>query len=578
MALAWGATPPANAGDAVWQVAINDLNLADWRAFLGENLTAGRLTSQTAITTKNAGKVIRLEGQTAIQDLSLNMGTNGFRQGELQLLTKIQLSDFQRLAVEQLNLKLLQAGQPALATSASANWDKAQGDFAAKATAEWSTRRLLGSGGTKPGQLSLTTEGKLSSTSVLDLKRLAIGLPPTSKAPANELLLQGRLDSSVASAQKGAFSLQAATLDLTPLYESLTDPTAVKPPPPESAGTGLPRVEPEPSVLPFKPLSLELNLAKVFLGEVSLADLKGSIAIDGGSMKLNGIAGTLNGAPLSLSADIDQGVKGSRYDLTCRLGGIPLEPLVNTFSPDLRGQVNGNLVADAQIKGAGVTGLQLRKNLAAQISANVTNANIHVIQGSQKLWLLPLDINLIASLLNIPEITRSPVQNIEMRATAANGQINVDRATVQGAAFMAQASGGIQIADITDQSTVQIPLQISLSRSVAQKANLMNSDTPTNATYVPLPQFAVISGTLSKVETKTDKMQILKLTARAATGLIGGAPANVIEGVGNAVNNIGTGLGNLLGGRKSSGTNSPTGTNAPSSGLNPLNLFKKKPN
>jgi hypothetical protein len=578
MALAWGSTAAASAGDATWQVSVTDLNLSDWRAFLGDAISSGRLTSKAAIAAQNGGKVLRVDTQTGIQDLSLTLGTNGFRQGDLQLQIKAQLSDFQRLAVDQLNVKLTQAGKPAMSVNATASWDNAQGDFSAKATTEWFARRLLGSGGTKPGQMSLTAEGSLSPSSVLELKRLALGFPATTNAATNELLVQGRLDSSSPSAQKGTFTLQSTSLDLTPLYEAMTDPAAVKPAPPETASSGLPRVEPEPSTLPFKPLSVELNLAKVFLGEVTLAGAKGSLVIDGGRIKLNGLQCVLNGSPVRISADLDQGIKGTSYDLSCQLDGVPLEPLVNTFSPDLRGQVNGNLVANAQIKGAGVTGIQLRQNLAAQISANITNANIHVIQGSHKLWFLPLDVNLIASLLNIPEITRSPIQLIDLRAAASNGRINLEQATVQGSAFMAKASGGVQIADITDQSPVQIPLQISLSRAVAQKANLMNSDTPTNAAYVALPQFAALSGTLGKVETKTDKMQILQLTARAATGLLGGAPANVIQGVGNAVNNLGDGLGNLLGGRKPAGTNTPSGTNAQPSNLNPLNLFKKKPN
>jgi hypothetical protein len=532
--------------------------LADWRAFLGDGISTGRLTAKANISAQNGGKLLRLESQTGIQDLSLKLGTNGFRQGDLQVQLKAQLADFQRLGVDQLNLKLTQAGQPALAVNGTASWDKTKGDFAAKTTSEWFARRLLGSGGAKPGQLSLAAEGNFSPSSVLELKRLALGFPATARAAANELLIQGRLDSSSATAQKGAFTLQANTLDLTPLYEALTDPTAAKPTPPETGGSGLPRVEPEPSSLPFKTLAVELKLAQVFLGELSLVDTKGSIILDGGRTKLNTIQCLLNGALVRISADLDQGIKGSTYDLACQLDGLPLEPV--------------------QIKGAGVTGTQLRKNLAAQITANVTNANIQVIHGSQKLAFLPLDINLIASMLNIPEITRSPIQHIELRATAMNGQINLEQAIVQGSAFMAKATGGIQIAEITDQSPVQIPLQISLSRAVAQKANLMNSDTPTNAVYVALPQFAAISGTLGKVETKTDKMQILQLTARAATGLLGGAPANVIQGVGNAVNNLGGGLGNLLGGRKSAGTNTPSVTNAQPSGLNPLNLFKKKPN
>ncbi len=70
---------------------------------------------------------------------------------------------------------------------------------------------------------------------------------------------------------------------------------------------------------------------------------------------------SLNGAPVNATVDLNLGVPGYRYDVAFSADRIPVAPLVNTFVPDRKGQMGGTLTANAQIKGAGITGASLAK-------------------------------------------------------------------------------------------------------------------------------------------------------------------------------------------------------------------------
>ena len=160
-----------------------------------------------------------------------------------------------------------------------------------------------------------------------------------------------------------------------------------------------------------------------------------------------------------------------------------MAPLANTFSPSMKGQAKGLLTTTAQIKGAGITGAGLKRSLNSQVNILLTNAEIHVVSGTQRVWFLPLDLNLIATLLNMPEITRSPITFVDVKTVASGGKLDLQRALVRGDAFQAQAGGGIRFADVLDDSLLQVPVEISLSRALAQRANLLSSDTPVDAAY-----------------------------------------------------------------------------------------------
>jgi hypothetical protein len=100
---------------------------------------------------------------------------------------------------------------------------------------------------------------------------------------------------------------------------------------------------------------------------------------------------------------------------------------------------------------------------------------------------------------------------------------------------------------VLTNSAIQIPVSISLDRSVAQRLNLAGT-TPLTNLYAKLPDFLTIKGTLG------DPKRDINVVA------LGGA---VLQGVGGKAGQAGgalQGLGGILGGAPQAGTNA-AGTN-----------------
>ncbi|MBM3847753.1 MAG: hypothetical protein FJ405_15885, partial [Verrucomicrobia bacterium] len=276
---------------------------------------------------------------------------------------------------------------------------------------------------------------------------------------------------------------------------------------------------------------------------------------------------------LRMTGDLSQAAPS--YYISWDVTGLPMQPLVNTLTPQFKGMVSGNLSSRSQIKGVGITGVNLQKSLVGDVSVVLTNANIQALSGSAKLWIIPVNLNLIASLLRMPELARSPISLVDVRATMGEGLIRLNQALVQGDAVAARGAGVLRIADRLDDSAVDVPLDIALARTLAQRANLVSAETPPEAAYVSLPPIAALGGNLSRVETKTDKAQIAGLVLRATTGVVGGTAVDAVQGVTKAVGGVGAALAGLFGGKRNESSTNAASTNKPSGG-NPLNLFKKK--
>jgi hypothetical protein len=280
-------------------------------------------------------------------------------------------------------------------------------------------------------------------------------------------------------------------------------------------------------------------------------------------------------------------VAGYQYDLNAKLDGVPLEPLVNTFAPEKRGQMKGDLLASAQIKGAGTTGASLQKNLGGQLGLTLTNADVKV---SNNKFLQSLLIPL-AAVLQTPELAQSPLTWIDADVGIANGTVTLSNATVRSSLFTAGIDGTITLKEVLTNSTFnKMPVHLALVGSVAQRVQFLSVNSTSN--YVALPQFYAIGGTLGKPDPQIDKTALVKSAATEAIGRIGGDAGKILRGVGNlggastnaagtnttstnAVGNLLRGLGTLL--EKPPKTNAPP-TNAPANrrggGFNLNDLIK----
>ena len=430
---------------------------------------------------------------------------------------------------------------------------------------------------------------------VADVRQFQLTLTPTARA-TNQVQLSGQLDMSNTNATQGNLKLVADSLDFTSYYDlfvgakpasatgAATTPAPARSTAPAAAPGGANK-EPEAMKLPLHNFTFETAIRRLYLHEVEIADWQTTTKIDGGHVVLNPFKLTLNGAPVSSTLDLDLGLPGWKYDWALSAQAIPLAPLVNSFQPERKGILSGTMTAQAKVGGAGTTGASLQRNLTSQFDMSSTNLNLSVdnIQGNtfytRLLKTLVSTIGVIPDLAKNPAATatsllsgltglgssststssgggltadlkKSPINAIILRGNAGSGRVNLQQALVQSPAFEAQAHDGtMTLAEVLTNSPIQIPITVSLERSVAQRIN-MAGNTPTNAAYAKLPDFLTMKGTLGNSKADIDKVAL-------ATA--------VLQGVGGKSGQAGTAL-QSLGSLLSKGTNTPSNTSTNQSG------------
>ena len=430
---------------------------------------------------------------------------------------------------------------------------------------------MTGNGPATPLSVGVKLDGSFINQ-VLDLRQMQLVLAPTPRALKNELNLAGRIDLSTPGTTKGNLTAKSDTLDLTQLYDAFAGQKASATTPADTAASpastpapaSTENVEPEPVTLPLQ-FTVETSLGQVYLREMTITNWQTTVKVNGGQVTIDPCRLTLNGAPVNASVDLNLGVKGYTYALSLLMDKVPLEPIANSFSPQTRGQYQGLIMASAQIKGAGVTGANLHKNLGGQASFSFTNANLQLIGPRAKRLIVP-----IATLLRLSEITQSPLNWLDARTELGDGHIKLSEFAVQSEAFEARTQGVIPITDVLTNSPLKLPVEFALRRSLAEKSSLLPPNTPTNAIYAVLPKFVTIKGTIGEPKSE--------LNERALGGLLLKSGVGIAEKFGVKVDpktsNLLQGISGLLTGQKPATTNAPDTNAAPK--FNPLDLFKKK--
>jgi hypothetical protein len=257
---------------------------------------------------------------------------------------------------------------------------------------------------------------------------------------------------------------------------------------------------------------------------------------------------------------VDMGVPGYKYDLSLNAKSIPLAPLVNSFQPERKGQVGGTLTATATLDGAGTTGENLQKNLKGDFDVASTNLNLQVV--NIKNALLKTLVNVVGRIPSLTkgggnaaslllgsltssssstnstlsdDLAKSPLDQVAVKANIGTGRVALQQALVQSAAFQAQATGTVALASILTNSTIQIPVSIHLGRVLAQRLNMVPTNTPTNTIYIKLADFLTMKGTIGKPETSLSSLGLVALAAQAASGSVSGQAGSILQSVSSAL-------------------------------------------
>ena len=175
---------------------------------------------------------------------------------------------------------------------------------------------------------------------VMEVQNCEIALAPTQRAK-NVVKITGRLDQSQTNAMLGDLKVNAETLDITPYYDLIAGDKAPDAPASDSAPSAQPSAspgdankEPDPIKLPFRNTVADIQIARLFLREIDIANFKSVTKVDGSLVTMKPLEMSINGGPVDAAVDLDLSVPGYKYDVVFKANRIPAEPIANSFSPD----------------------------------------------------------------------------------------------------------------------------------------------------------------------------------------------------------------------------------------------------
>lgn len=417
-------------------------------------------------------------------------------------------------------------------------------------------------------------------SNVANIRQALLTLSPTPRA-ANRLQIAGQVDFNRTNATTGNLRIDADSLDVTRYGDLFFGHTPASSTGAPARAPGIPAEaadqEPKALTLPLREFIVDARVQQFYWREVEITNFIARAKLDARAVQVKPFELALNGAPVSATADLDLGVPGFTYDLEFQGANVPLAPLVNSLTPDQKDQIGGTAAAVGQFKGAGITEANLAKNLTGQFDLTMTNLNLAIEDLDTPLLKTLVDaviaipdlirnpaagaVGLVRRLVGadessggfVDEMTSSPINHILVKGAANKGRFDLQQGFVASSAFQGNASGIVTLAAPLTNSTLRLPLQIALRRSLADRIGLAG-DTPTNMPYAKLPDFVTLKGTLGESRSDFDRSALVALAAKAGATILGRTGSRDAE---QAAGVLGA-VGNLIGGGSASKTNTPT--------------------
>jgi hypothetical protein len=458
-----------------------------------------------------------------------------------------------------------------------------------------------------PLAVTVNVDGSMKKE-LIDLRQLLVQLSPTPRA-GNTLTLKGNVDLSKTNAQPSTLTLSSEAFDVTPYYDLFaggstnqakaeatragrTAATTTTTNAPGSASQGTAAAN-----LPVQNLTANLKLDRFYLRDIAISNWTGTVAIQSNMVAIKPFKLQLNGAPVDITGNLNLAVPGYQYAFTLSGDHIPLAPLANSFSAtNQAGKLKGDLIAQMNISGTGISGTNLQKSLQGNAYFSFTNMDYRVFGPKMSKIVVP-----IALVLRTPELTNTPISFVNARTDIGSGKVNLQELVVQSEAFLAQSHGIIELAEVLTNSPLNLPVDLSLRRSLAEKAKVLPPNTPADAKYAKLPSFVTVKGTVGDPKTDINKTELVKLGIETAVNFgVGGKDLGkvgeglgILQGQGDTNKTATEKVESLIGGvsgllskkptanpTNNAATNNPpaqssTNQPAPKQKINALDLFKR---
>ncbi len=140
--LNWGKGADA-VDESAFELVVNELNLADWRAFAADLNPSGTASLKLSAVAEQAGKKVRFDLTTALGNVGATLDTNRVEAVDLTLVARGVLQDFDRLNLEEARGELARRKQPVATFAVSGNYAIKAGEADLQARLEGTLARLL---------------------------------------------------------------------------------------------------------------------------------------------------------------------------------------------------------------------------------------------------------------------------------------------------------------------------------------------------------------------------------------------------------------------------------------------------
>jgi uncharacterized protein involved in outer membrane biogenesis len=128
MNLVWG-NGTNGAGDSALDLTITDLNLADWKPFLGNAVAAGSVGLTLKLSSLSGGKQLAFNLDSQIQNFSTRIGGNQMAPAAVNLRLRGQAANFKQFNLDEYRLQLTQQNQSLATATGSGTCDTANGSM-----------------------------------------------------------------------------------------------------------------------------------------------------------------------------------------------------------------------------------------------------------------------------------------------------------------------------------------------------------------------------------------------------------------------------------------------------------------
>ena len=112
-------------GDSTLTLAVSNLNLADWKPFLGEVAPAGFVNVNARLFSQQGGKQLTFDFDSGISHLTVNAGSNQFTDATITVQASGKAADMKQFDLTNCKLEIARHNQKLVSASSSGTYDKA---------------------------------------------------------------------------------------------------------------------------------------------------------------------------------------------------------------------------------------------------------------------------------------------------------------------------------------------------------------------------------------------------------------------------------------------------------------------